>query len=80
MQNLTISEAHGARIPELALDQTHFAECLILLDVHVGVALVGWKIETDLARQQQTDRYRFVAGTENGLTFSVLLRNHRLTA
>ena len=69
MQNLTISEAHGARIPELALDQPHFAERLILLDMHVGVALVGRKIETDLARQQQADRYRSVAGPKNGLTF-----------
>ena len=75
-----VSEAHGARIPELALDQPHFAERLILLDMHVGVALVGRKIETDLARQQQADRYRSVAGPKNGLTFSVLLRNHRLTA
>ena len=52
MYDLAISEAQGARVPELALDQTHFAESLVLIDMHVGAALVGGEEETDLARRQ----------------------------
>ena len=79
VQNLTIRQADCTRIPQLVLDQAHLAKGLMIPDMHIGVAVVVREEKADFTGQQQTDRCRFVAGTENRLSLPIVLRDHGFT-